>query len=82
MSEVVLDVHLLEVDHLTMRFGGLVAIHNLSFVAKRNQITVHHRAEWRGQDHRVQLPDGFLQAAHRRAAASPMTTAGISNSNA
>jgi branched-chain amino acid transport system ATP-binding protein len=30
---------LLEVDHLTMRFGGLVAIDNLSFTAQQHQIT-------------------------------------------
>src|SRR5262249_31103236 len=29
----------LRVDHLTMRFGGLVAIHDLSFEAKRGAIT-------------------------------------------
>lgn len=29
----------LQVDHLTMRFGGLVAIDNLSFSAKRGEIT-------------------------------------------
>jgi branched-chain amino acid transport system ATP-binding protein len=30
---------ILQVDHLTMRFGGLVAIDNLSFSAKRGEIT-------------------------------------------
>jgi branched-chain amino acid transport system ATP-binding protein len=30
---------LLQVDHLTMRFGGLTAIDNLSFTAARNDIT-------------------------------------------
>src|SRR6186713_2587277 len=30
---------ILSVEHLTMRFGGLVAIDNLSFTAKRGQIT-------------------------------------------
>jgi branched-chain amino acid transport system ATP-binding protein len=30
---------LLQVDHLTMRFGGLVAINDLSFVARRGEIT-------------------------------------------
>jgi branched-chain amino acid transport system ATP-binding protein len=29
----------LQVDHLTMRFGGLVAVDNLSFAAKRGEIT-------------------------------------------
>ncbi|MBI4183778.1 MAG: ATP-binding cassette domain-containing protein [Proteobacteria bacterium] len=30
---------LLEVEHLTMRFGGLVAVNELSFVARRREIT-------------------------------------------
>ncbi len=29
----------LQVEHLTMRFGGLVAVHDLSFMAKRGDIT-------------------------------------------
>jgi branched-chain amino acid transport system ATP-binding protein len=33
------DAPLLEVEHLTMRFGGLVAIDDLSFVASRREIT-------------------------------------------
>jgi branched-chain amino acid transport system ATP-binding protein len=30
---------ILEVDHLTMRFGGLIAVDGLSFAAKRSEIT-------------------------------------------
>jgi branched-chain amino acid transport system ATP-binding protein len=30
---------ILQVDHLTMRFGGLIAINDLSFAAKRGEIT-------------------------------------------
>jgi branched-chain amino acid transport system ATP-binding protein len=30
---------ILRVEHLTMRFGGLVAVHDLSFTAKRGEIT-------------------------------------------
>ena len=30
---------LLDVDHLTMRFGGLVAVDDLSFAARKNEIT-------------------------------------------
>ena len=29
----------LRVDHLTMRFGGLVAVHDLSFSARHGEIT-------------------------------------------
>lgn len=38
-SHEVSGVPLLEVEHLTMRFGGLVAIGDLSFTAMREQIT-------------------------------------------
>ncbi len=31
--------NILSVQHLTMRFGGLVAVHDLSFAAKRGEIT-------------------------------------------
>jgi len=31
--------HILSVDHLTMRFGGIVAVNDLSFGAERRQIT-------------------------------------------
>jgi branched-chain amino acid transport system ATP-binding protein len=33
------DGAILQVDHLTMRFGGLVAIDNLTFTARRGEIT-------------------------------------------
>jgi branched-chain amino acid transport system ATP-binding protein len=39
MSESMADSPVLRIDHLTMRFGGLVAIDDLSFAAKRCQIT-------------------------------------------
>jgi branched-chain amino acid transport system ATP-binding protein len=31
--------HILTVDHLTMRFGGIVAVNDLSFAAERRQVT-------------------------------------------
>jgi branched-chain amino acid transport system ATP-binding protein len=33
------DENILEVDHLTMRFGGIVAVHDLSLTAERRKIT-------------------------------------------
>jgi len=39
LSNEIAGVPLLEVEHLTMRFGGLVAIGDLSFTAMREQIT-------------------------------------------
>ena len=34
--------NLLSVENLTMKFGGLTAIDDLSFDAKNNQIKLHH----------------------------------------
>ena len=33
------NAQILQVEHLTMRFGGLLAIDDLSFTARRNDIT-------------------------------------------
>jgi branched-chain amino acid transport system ATP-binding protein len=33
------DAPILTVDHLTMRFGGLVAVDNLNFIARRGEVT-------------------------------------------
>ena len=53
---------ILSVDHLTMRFGGLVAVNDLSFAADAAQDHRADRAERRRQDHRVQLHHRLLQA--------------------
>ena len=53
---------ILTVEHLTMRFGGLVAVDDLSFDGRPRR---HHRAdrpERRRQDHGVQLHHRLLQA--------------------
>jgi branched-chain amino acid transport system ATP-binding protein len=39
MSSSMSDGHILDVAHLTMRFGGIVAVNDLSFAAGRKQIT-------------------------------------------
>ena len=52
----------LTVEHLTMRFGGLVAVSDLSFRAGRARHHRHHRPERRRQDHRLQLHHRLLQA--------------------
>jgi branched-chain amino acid transport system ATP-binding protein len=39
MSHGTSDSHILDVAHLTMRFGGIVAVNDLSFAAGRKQIT-------------------------------------------
>ena len=65
---------LLEVEHLTMRFGGLVAVDDVSFAARPREITGDHRPQRRRQDHGLQLHHRLLQAdrrpAHRCTAAS------------
>ena len=65
---------LLDVEHLTMRFGGLVAIDDSSFTAQRADHR-DHRPERRRQDHGVQLPHRLLQADGRSAYLSPMVSA-------
>jgi ABC-type uncharacterized transport system ATPase subunit len=44
---------ILSVDHLSMRFGGIVAVNDLSFGAERRQITA------------LIGPNGGLQLHHR-----------------
>ena len=56
-----------------MRFGGLVAIDDLSFTARPARDHRDHRPERRRQDHGVQLPDRLLQADRRPADASTPT---------
>ena len=56
---------LLTVEHLTMRFGGLIAIDDVSFEAKAREITGDHRPERGRQDHGLQLPDRLLPADAR-----------------
>ena len=56
---------LLDVKHLTMRFGGLTAIDSLSFCAGRKDITAIIGPNGGGKNHFVQLPHGLLQARRR-----------------
>ena len=67
--------HILSVEHLTMRFGGLVAVNDLSFTADAAQDHRADRAERRRQDHGVQLHHRLLQADRRARCGSRMTTA-------
>ena len=64
---------LLTVEHLTMRFGGLVAVDDLSFSARAQvDVTAIIGPERGRQDHGVQLPHRLLQA--RRSGGSPCIT--------
>ena len=60
---------ILIVDHLSMRFGGIVAVNDLSFARRTAQDHRADRAERRRQDHRVQLHHRLLQAERRHHAA-------------
>ena len=52
---------LLDVEGLTMRFGGLTALSLCHFGAVLTIVTRYHRAKWRGQDDAVQLLTGFYR---------------------
>ena len=58
--------HILSVDHLSMRFGGIVAVNDLSFGAERQEDHRADRPERRRQDHGVQLHHRLLQADQRQ----------------
>ena len=60
---------LLKVENLTKRFGGLVAVSDVSFAYRKGRDHRHLRAERVGQDHAAQ-PAGRVAAAQRRAACS------------
>ena len=72
---------ILSVDRLSMRFGGIVAVNELSFDAERAQDHRADRAERRRQDHGVQLHHRLLQADRRARCGSRMMTAKPSSSN-
>ena len=56
---------ILRVEHLTMRFGGLVAVDESLFLRSARRHHRDHRPERRGQDDGLQLHYRLLQA-HRR----------------
>ncbi len=55
----------LRVEHLTMRFGGLTAIGDLSFTAARNDITALIGPNGAGKTTVFNCLTGFLQADRR-----------------
>ena len=66
---------ILKVEHLSMKFGGLVAIGDLSFQRQARRDHRADRPERRRQDHRVQLHHRLLQADRRHDHAHPAQTA-------
>ena len=52
----------LRVEHLTMRFGGLVAVDDLSVCGRARRDHGADRPQWGRQDDRVQLHHRLLQA--------------------
>lgn len=52
---------ILEVSGLSMRFGGLLAVNGVSLSVNEKQVVSMIGPKRCRQDHRVQLPDRFLQ---------------------
>ena len=52
---------LLTVEHLTMRFGGLVASDDLSFVANKGEITAIIGPNGAGKTSMLNVVNGFYQ---------------------
>ena len=42
---------LLEIENVTLRFGGLVAVDNVSLTVERGRSVCSCRAKWRGKIH-------------------------------
>ena len=57
---------LLEIADVTMRFGGIVALEDVTFAVERRPHRRPDRSERRRQDHAVQLPEPALPAGARR----------------
>ena len=47
--------HILRLEHVTMQFGGVVAVNDLSLEVNRGADRGPHRPQRRRQDHRLQL---------------------------
>ena len=73
---------ILSVDHLSMRFGGIVAVNDLSFAAERRKITALIGPNGAGKTTVFNCITGFYKPSVRHHAARPMTTARPSSSNA
>ena len=63
--------HILSVDHLTMRFGGIVAVNDLSFGAERRQITALIGPNGAGKTTVFNCITGFYKPTSRHHAAHP-----------
>ena len=60
----------LAVEAVTCRFGGLIAVNEVSFDVREGRDLRAHRAQWRRQDHALQ-PHHGSHASHGRAASLP-----------
>ena len=68
---------LLEVDEVTLRFGGVVALNEVSFHINKGEILGPHRSQRRRQDDLLQRHDGRLPA-HLGCGALPRRAAAAS----
>ena len=62
---------ILTVEHLSMRFGGIVAVNDLSFTAQRREITALIGPNGAGKTTVFQLHHRLLSADRRRHASGP-----------
>jgi hypothetical protein len=51
---------ILEVEHLTKAFKGLIAVNDYSLKLRRGEIWLH-RAEWGQENHRAELTRGHIR---------------------
>ena len=66
-GETGMSTPVLHVEHVTMQFGGVVAVNDLSHGRLRRRDRRADRPEWRRQDHGLQLHHRRLRADQRRA---------------
>ena len=72
--------HILSVGHLSMRFGGIVAVNDLSFDAERRKITALIGPNGAGKTTVFNCITGFYSRPGRRCSSGMMTATPSSSS--
>ena len=57
---------ILKTENLTISFGGIRALSNVSFEVEKGVHLFHHRTEWSREDHHLQLHQWNLSAEFRK----------------